>query len=85
MDKWLWHARFAKTRTLAARLVEGRRVRINRRVVERPATQVRPGDVLTLSLGAGVRVVRVIALAARRGPPVAARALYADIEPPTAA
>ncbi len=83
LDKWLWHARFARTRTLATRLVQARRVRLNRRVVERAATLVRPDDVLTLRLGTGVRVVRVLALAERRGSSPEARALYVDLVPAT--
>jgi ribosome-associated heat shock protein Hsp15 len=82
LDKWLWHARFLKTRSLATRLVNGGRVRLNRRVIDKAAALVRPGDVLTFGLGPSVRVVRVLALGARRGPPAEARALYEDLSPP---
>lgn len=82
LDKWLWHARFVKTRSLAARLVQQGRVRVNRRVVEKPATAVRPGDVLTFAMGPLVRVVRVVALTERRGPPAEGRVLYEDLAPP---
>lgn len=82
LDKWLWHARFARTRSLAARLVTETGVRINGQRTGKPAAQVRAGDVLTFALGAAVRVVRVEALGIRRGPAPEARALYEDLAPP---
>ncbi|MBM3584790.1 MAG: RNA-binding S4 domain-containing protein [Alphaproteobacteria bacterium] len=82
LDKWLWHARFLKTRLLATRLVNGGRVRLNHRVIDKAATLVRAGDVLTFGLGPSVKVVRVLALGARRGPPAEARVLYEDLSPP---
>ena len=82
LDKWLWHARFARTRSLAARLVTETGVRINGQRTGKPAAQVRAGDVLTFALGAGVRVVRVQALGVRRGPAPEAQALYEDLAPP---
>jgi ribosome-associated heat shock protein Hsp15 len=81
LDKWLWFARFAKTRTLAAKVAEDR-LRLNGQVVTKAAQAVRPGDVLTFSLSGRVRVVRVVALGARRGPPAEARLLYDDLSPP---
>jgi len=79
LDKWLWHARFFKTRSLAARFVEDARIRLDGRVVERPSAAVAPGSVLTLALGNRVRVVRVLGLGTRRGPAPEARSLYADL------
>lgn len=76
LDKFLFHARFAKTRGVAARLVAAGRVRINRQTTEKPHAKLRPGDVLTLALPQGILVVRVIALGARRGPAAEARLLY---------
>ena len=76
LDKWLWHARFARTRTAAARLVMDGHVRINARRETTCAKQVRRGDVLTLSLGRAVLVVKLRALADRRGPAPEARLLY---------
>jgi ribosome-associated heat shock protein Hsp15 len=86
LDKWLWCARVAKTRAACARLVEEGGVRINRQPTDKPHARLRPGDVLTFALGrAPVRVWRVAALAARRGPPPEARTLYEDLsEPPPA-
>lgn len=76
LDKFLFHARFAKTRGIAARLIGAGCVRINRQPTEKPHAKLRPGDVLTLVLPTGVHVVRVVALGARRGPPAEARTLY---------
>jgi ribosome-associated heat shock protein Hsp15 len=81
LDKWLWHARFFKTRGLASRFIEKSRCRIDGRVVEKPHASVAPGMVLTFALGPAVRVVRVVALGARRGPASEARTLYEEIEP----
>ena len=81
LDKWLWCARFMKARSDCARLVAGGLVRINRQVTDKPHAKLRPGDVLTLPLRQDVRVVRVLALAARRGPAPEAQALYQEIAP----
>jgi ribosome-associated heat shock protein Hsp15 len=80
LDKWLWQARFFKTRTLAARAVASGAVRLNAVRVLRPAAPVAVGDGLTLVQHGRVRVVRVLALGVRRGPAVEARALYADLD-----
>ncbi len=79
LDKWLWYARFLKTRSDCTRLVAGGSVRINRQVTDKAHARLRAGDVLTLPLQAQVRVVRVLALASRRGPAAEARALYDDM------
>lgn len=85
LDRWLWCARFIKTRAAAARLAEQGRIRINRQRTEKAHARVRPGDVLTFGIGPSVRVVRVVALAARRGPAEEARRLYQDLDPSAAA
>ncbi len=79
LDLWLWCARVRKTRADCARLVQAGAVRINRRPVEKPHAQVRPGDVLTLGLGQEVRVYRVQSLAQRRGPAPEAQKLYESL------
>ena len=79
LDKWLWHARFFKSRSLAAAFCEEGRLRLNRRHIGRASAAVRVGDVLTFPLGNAIRVVRVLALGKRRGPPAEARALYVDL------
>ena len=82
LDKWLWHARFVKTRSLASRYVEKSRCRIDGRAVEKPHATVAPGMVLTFALGPRVKVVRIVALGERRGPAPEARALYEEIDSP---
>ena len=80
LDKWLWQARFFKTRTLATRFVEKKRCRVDGRVTDKPHANVEPGMVLTFALGPKVRVIRIAALGERRGPAPEARALYDEIE-----
>jgi ribosome-associated heat shock protein Hsp15 len=75
LDRWLWHARFIRSRDLAEGLVAARRVRVNEQLVGKTHQLVRPGDVITLTEPARVRVVRVRALGERRGPAVEARLL----------
>lgn len=82
LDRWLWCARFIKTRAGAARLAEQGRIRINRQRTEKAHARVRPGDVLTFGIGPSVRVVRVLALGVRRGPAAEAQHLYEDLDPP---
>jgi ribosome-associated heat shock protein Hsp15 len=82
LDKWLWFARVVKSRTLAAGLVTGGKVRINRTRAEKPSQIVRKGDVLTISLGLRVRVLEVVAPGTRRGSPIEADALKIDLTPP---
>lgn len=83
-DVWLWRARFCKTRTLAARLIDEGRVRLSRAGTEtrldKPARPVKPGDGLVFALGGRVHAVRIEALGERRGPPAEARALYSPLE-----
>lgn len=80
LDKWLWRARFFKTRSLAAKIAGRRKVRINRTLVTKPHYRVRLGDVLTFPQGRDIRVVRILALGERRGSAPEARTLYEDIE-----
>jgi ribosome-associated heat shock protein Hsp15 len=80
LDKWLWCARFYKTRGLAVEACEKGHLRINGFRVEKPGREVRPGDVLTIPQGREVVVVRVLAGAKRRGPATEARTLYEPVE-----
>ena len=79
LDKFLFFARFCKSRAVAGEIVALGAVRINRQVTEKPHARLRPGDVLTLALSRGVVVARVLALAPRRGPASEARLLYEEI------
>ncbi len=81
IDKWLWYARFFKTRSLAAKTVQVRKVRINGAVATKASVDVRPDDVLTFPQGREIRVVRVSACGARRGPASEAATLYEDLSP----
>ena len=81
-DRWLWFARFFKSRTLAAEACVAGRIRLNGSIVAKTNQAVRLGDVLTFSQHRAVRVVRVAALGNRRGPAAEAQALYEDLAPP---
>lgn len=85
IDKWLWFARVVKTRTLAQKLAISGRVRINRDKNDNAARQVKVGDVLTITLESGVRILRIAGIGARRGPASEARLLYEDLSPPAPA
>lgn len=82
IDKWLWFARFVKSRSLAQKLCESGRVDLNGRKVTRSHQMVRPGDVLTLRLEPWRRTVTVRAPGERRGPAPEAQTLYDEPEPP---
>jgi ribosome-associated heat shock protein Hsp15 len=81
LDTWLWCARIARQRSDCARLVEQGGLRINRQPTDKPHAKLRVGDVLTLPLRHDVLVLRVRALADRRGPAVQARLLYEMVQP----
>jgi ribosome-associated heat shock protein Hsp15 len=76
IDKWLWHARFYKTRVLAQEAADKGRIRVNGNRVEKAGRGIRVGDVLTIPGGREVLVVRVVAFGERRGPAPEARLLY---------
>ncbi|MEM6589575.1 MAG: RNA-binding S4 domain-containing protein [Pseudomonadota bacterium] len=82
LDKWLWQARFFKTRSLSAKTVSGGHVRVNSLKVAKPAHAVSPGDVLTFPQARQIRVIRILACGTRRGPATEAQALYEDLAPP---
>ncbi len=81
IDKWLWHARFFKTRTLAARVVSAGQVRLNAGRIKKPSATVKAGDGLSFMQGRQLRIVRIVALGERRGPASEAQALYEDLSP----
>ncbi len=80
LDKWLWCARFMRARTDCAALVSQGSIRINRQATEKAHARLRLGDVLTVPVRGRVRVVRVLALAARRGPPAEAATLFEELD-----
>jgi ribosome-associated heat shock protein Hsp15 len=79
LDKWLWQARFVKSRALAQRLIADGAVRLNAARVLKPATTVRVGDGLSFAQGGRVRALRILALGTRRGPATEARTLYVEL------
>ena len=82
LDRWLWCARFVKSRSLAAKLCTGERITLGGATVQKAHHAIRIGDRLTLRLGRFERRIEVLALAERRGPASEARTLYAESEPP---
>jgi ribosome-associated heat shock protein Hsp15 len=77
IDKWLWAARFYKTRTLSADEVERGRVQLNGQDVK-PAREVKLGDTVAVRQGPVLRTVRVLGISGTRGPAPVAQALYAE-------
>ena len=76
IDKWLFHARFYRTRTLAQAAASAGKVRLNGIRVQKPAQTLKPGDILTLARGGQVVALRVLALGERRGSAIEAQRLY---------
>ncbi|AHB47393.1 RNA-binding protein S4 [Hyphomicrobium nitrativorans NL23] len=82
LDKWLWFARVAKSRTLAATAVTDGKIKVNRIRAEKPSQAIKIGDVITSRINRTVRVLRVAGIGHRRGPASEAQALYEDLTPP---
>ena len=82
IDKWLWQARFFKTRGLAAELAQSGHLRVDGRVIGKAGYAVGPGHTLVFPQGSLVRSVRIVACGVRRGPSSEARTLYDDLDPP---
>ncbi|HIB21973.1 MAG TPA: RNA-binding S4 domain-containing protein [Rhodospirillales bacterium] len=81
LDKWFWYARFIKSRSLATKLCNSGKVRVNGNRIKKAHQSVTPGDVLTFSVGPNIRVIKIIKLGNRRGPAKEAQALYEDLQP----
>ncbi|MBL6766774.1 MAG: RNA-binding S4 domain-containing protein [Candidatus Micropelagos sp.] len=81
VDKYLWFARFFKTRSLATKRANGGRIRVNGNKIKKSSDPVRVGDILTFAQGDQIRVIRVLDLGIRRGPDQEAQNLYEDITP----
>ena len=82
IDRWLWCARFSKSRSLAVALVQSGRMRVNGARISKASRNLHPGDILTFPLGPHIRVIEVVSLGLRRGPASDAQTLYRDLEPP---
>ncbi|HOY77581.1 MAG TPA: hypothetical protein PLN33_07225 [Hyphomonadaceae bacterium] len=83
LDVFLWRARFFKARTSATEAVETKGARIERdgqvRRIDKPATPVEPGDILAFRAPSGQKLVRILSLPARRGPPSEAALCYQTV------
>jgi ribosome-associated heat shock protein Hsp15 len=79
IDKWLWAARFFKTRSGAQQAIEGGKVKLNGERTK-PAKDLKPGDELAIHIGAYEWTVKVAQLSAQRGPATVARTLYEESE-----
>lgn len=79
IDRWLWHARVVRTRHAAAALAGSGYIRVNGTRIDAAGRMVRTGDVITVALDRGVRVLKVTGFAERRGPPGTNAALYEDL------
>lgn len=77
LDKWLWVARFFKTRSLAAEAIDGGKIKVNGHTVKR-AREIQPGDRVDLTLGQDWRTVVIVGLAMKRRPAPEAQALYEE-------
>lgn len=80
IDRYLHCIRLAKSRTLAQALVDGGHMRIDGKRIEKPSEPVKVGSIIALPLRGQVRIIRILALPPRRGPPSEARAAYEEIE-----
>jgi ribosome-associated heat shock protein Hsp15 len=80
LDVFLWRARFFKARTSATEAIEDAGARIERsgqvRRIDKPATPVEPGDILSFRAPSGQKLVRILSLPTRRGPPAEAALCY---------
>lgn len=81
LDKWLWHARFVKTRSLAQTLLTGGKVRVNGEKQDKASVKVRVGYELAFLAHERLYSIRVLKLSERRGPASDAQLLYEEIEP----
>tara|TARA_A100001037_G_C14786273_1_gene472603 strand:+ start:60 stop:443 length:384 start_codon:yes stop_codon:yes gene_type:complete len=79
IDRWLWFARFFKSRSLAAKACVNRKVRMNGSIVAKSNQQVKSNDILTFPQGREIRIVRVLGLGIRRGPAAEAQSLFEDL------
>ena len=83
LDKWLWYARFFKTRTQATKLVQSGKLRLNGEIITKPHRVASVGSILTFPMAKNIRVIKIVKLAQRRGPASEAILLYEDMSPVT--
>ncbi len=81
LDKWLWYARFFKTRSIAQKVITSGKVRVDQTKVSKASTAIRAGQVLTFPQADIIKVIRILELGERRGPAPQAQCLYEDMTP----
>ncbi|MFK7791581.1 MAG: RNA-binding S4 domain-containing protein [Devosiaceae bacterium] len=82
IDRWLFFSRLVKSRSLASKIIDNGQVRVNGEKTHQAKRAIGPGDVLTLALPPGIKIVKVVACGTRRGPATEAQTLYDDLTPP---
>ena len=82
LDKWLWYARFFKTRAQATKMINGGKLRLDGQIMSKPHRSAMVGMVLTFQQGTQIRVIEIAELGTRRGPAPEAQLLYKDLSPP---
>ena len=82
IDKWLWHARFFKTRSLSQKQITTGKIRVDREKISNPSRKITIGNVLTITREREIKIIEIIAIADKRGPYSEARLLYNDLSPP---
>ena len=82
LDKWLWYARFLKSRSKAIKFCQSSRFRVNGSIIAKTHCLVKQNDVLTFSIGSSIKIIKILKLGVRRGPAPEAQALYEDLSPP---
>ncbi len=82
IDKWLWHARFFKTRSLAQKQVITGKIRVDREKISSPSRKVLIGNVLTITRERDIKIIEILDFADKRGPYSQAQLLYNDLSPP---
>lgn len=82
IDKWLWHARFFKTRSLAQKQVVTGKIRVDREKISSPSRKVLIGNVLTITRERDIKIIEILDIADKRGPYSQAQLLYNDLSPP---
>jgi ribosome-associated heat shock protein Hsp15 len=83
IDRWLWFARFFKSRNAASQVCNARRIRIAGKIVAKASHMVKVGDILTFPQARTIRTIKIVELGTRRGPAPEAQMLYEDMEPAT--
>lgn len=83
IDKWLWHARFFKTRSIAQKQVVTGKIRVDREKISSPSRKILIGNVLTITRDRDIKIIEILGLADKRGPFSQAQHLYNDLSPPT--